>query len=526
MSENAHITRSFGIVSVAIFASRILGLVREMAIAYYFGAGMAADAFFAAFQIPNILRILLAEGSLSIAFIPVFSETLVKKGREEALKLAHVTFTILTIILIIITVLGIVFASPLIKIMVPGKGFAEIPGKTELTILLTQITFPFIFLVSLAALCMGILNSLRKFATPALAPAFFNLGVILSVVLLFHYLHFKIMALAIGVMVGGFFQLVFQVTSLEKNGVHLTSNFDFQNPELKKMGKMMVPAIFGSAIYQVKIIINTLLASFLPQGSVSYLNYAYRLLEFPLAIFVTSISSVVLPSFSTFAANNEMTKLKETFVFAFRLAMFIVIPAMVGLAVLRVPIVSVLLERGSFTPEQTVQTSIALLYYSLGLWAISGVRITVQVFYSLHDTKTPLKVGTINVLVHVLFSVVLMGPLKHGGLALALSLTSVLHCLLLLMYLRRKIGRLGMRAALPSLAKIVFASLIMGGVCYGICSQVDWLTPGDFYKRIVWLAGAIGSGALVFFGLCFLLRCPELETLKDVFKKKTIPSYD
>jgi len=521
MSENSRITRAFGIVGVATFLSRILGLVREMAIAYYFGASMAADSFFVAFQIPNILRILLAEGSLSIAFIPVFSETLVKKGREEALKLAHAAFTILTIILIIITVLGIVFASPLIKIMVPG--FAKIPGKTELTILLTQITFPFIFLVSLAALCMGILNSLRRFAAPALAPVFYNLGVILSVVLLFPYLHFPIMALAIGVMVGGFLQLVFQIPFLEKNGVHLTSNFDFQNPELKKMGKIMVPAIFGSAIYQVKIFINNFLASFLSQGSVSYLNYAYRLLEFPLGIFVYSISSVVLPSFSTFAANNEMTKLKETFVFAFRLAMFIVIPAMVGLAVLRVPIVSVLLERGSFTPEETAQTSIALFYYSLGLWAISGLRITVQVFYSLHDTKTPVKVGAINLLIHVLFSVVLMGPLKHGGLALALSLTSVLHFLLLLMYLRKKIGRLGMRAALPSLAKIVFASLIMGGVCYCICSQVNWLTPGDFYKKIAWLAGAIGSGTLVFFGLCFLLRCPELETLKDVFKKKMIP---
>jgi putative peptidoglycan lipid II flippase len=522
MSENAHITRSFGIVGIATFASRILGLIREMAIAFYFGASMASDAFFVAFQIPNILRILLAEGSLSIAFIPVFSETLVKKGRDEALKLAHVTFTILTIILIIITVLGIIFASPLIKIMVPGKGFAEIPGKTELTILLTQITFPFIFLVSLAALCMGILNSLRRFAAPALAPAFYNLGVILSVVLLFPYLHFKIMALAIGVMVGGFLQLVYQIPSLEKNGVHLTSNFDFQNPGLKKMGKIMAPAIFGSAIYQIKILINTVLASSLPQGSISYLNYAYRLLEFPLGVFVYSISSVVLPSFSTLAASNEMEKLKETFVFSLRLAMFIVIPAMVGLASLGIPIISVLLQRGSFTPEQTVQTSIALFYYSLGLWAISGLRITVQVFYSLHDTKTPVKVGVINLLTHVLLSIVLMGPLKHGGLALALSLSSVLHFLILLMYLRRKIGRLGMRAALPSLVKIVFASLVMGGVCYGICSQVNWLTPGDFYKRIAYLAGAIGSGALVFFGLCFLLRCPELETLKDVFKKKMI----
>ena len=309
MSENSRITRAFGIVGVATFLSRILGLVREMAIAYYFGASMAADSFFVAFQIPNVLRVLLAEGSLSIAFIPVFSETLVKKGREEALKLANAAFTILTIILFIITVLGVVFASPLIKIMVPG--FAKTPGKLELTILLAQITFPFISLVSLAALCMGILNSLRRFAVPALAPVFYNIGVILSVVILFPYLHLPIMALVIGVMVGGFLQFAFQVPFLEKNGVHLTSSYDFQNPELKKMGKIMVPAIFGSAIYQVKIIINSFIASFLPQGSVSYLNYAYRLLEFPLGIFVYSISSVVLPSFSSFAANNEMQKLKE-----------------------------------------------------------------------------------------------------------------------------------------------------------------------------------------------------------------------
>jgi len=523
MSENSHITRAFGIVGVATFLSRILGLVREMAIAGYFGASMAADAFFVAFQIPNILRILLAEGSLSIAFIPVFSETLVKKGREEALKFANVTFTVLTVILFIITVLGIFFASPLIKIIASGKGFAEIPGKTELTILLTQITFPFIFLVSLAALCMGILNSLRKFAAPALAPVYYNLGVILSVVLLFPYLHFPIMALAIGVMVGGFLQLAFQIPSLGKNGVHLTSDFDYQNPELKKMGKMMGPSIFGSAIYQIKILINTMLASSLPQGSVSFLNYAYRLLEFPLGVFVYSISSVVLPSFSTLAASNEIEKLKETFVFAFRLAMFIVIPAMVGLAALGIPIISVLLQRGSFTPEATVQTAHALFYYSLGLWAISGLRITVQVFYSLHDIKTPVKVGVVNLIAHVFLSFVLMGPLKHGGLALALSLTSVLHFLLLLMYLRRKIGRLGMRAALPSLTKICSASLIMGGICYGICSQINWLIPGNFYEKIGWLTGAIGTGTLVFFGLCYLMRCQELETLKDVFKKKMMP---
>jgi len=518
VSENSRITRSFGVVSIATFLSRILGLIREMVIAFYFGASMAADSFFVAFQIPNIMRMLLAEGSLNVSFIPVFSETLIKKGKKEALELANVTFTMLTIILAIITLLGIMFASPFIKIMVPG--FAKVPGKIELTILLTRITLPFIFLISLAALSMGILNSLRRFAAPALAPVFYNLGVILSVFFLFPHFQLSILSLAFGVLLGGFLQLAFQVPFLKKNGVNLSSHFCLQNPGLRKMGKNIVPAIFGSAIYQVKIFINNFLASFLPPGSVSYLNYGYRLLEFPLGIFVYSISSVVLPSFSSLAANNEIAKLKETYVFSLRVAMFIVIPAMVGLAVLSLPIISVLLERGSFTSGETLQTSRALFYYSLGLWAISGLRITVQVFYSLHDTKTPLKVGIINVLTHILFSILLMRPLQHGGLALALSLTSILHFLILLSWLRKKIGPLGMKSALPSLAKTIFASLIMGGVCYWISGQINWLTPGDFLKRLVWLLITISGGTGVFFGVCAWLRCPELETLRYFFSKK------
>ena len=518
MSENAQITRALSVVGLSTLASRILGLVREMVIAFYFGAGLATDAFFVAFQIPNTFRRLMAEGSLTISFIPVFSDTMIKKGRQEALTLANTAFTFLTLILVILTIGGIVFASPLVKILVPG--YREIPNKIELTVFLTRTMFPYIFFISLVALCMGILNSLRHFAAPALAPVLLNLSMIFSLVILYPYFHLPIMALAIGVILGGFLQLSFQVPFLRKKGINLVSNFDFRNPGLRKIRKLMVPAIFGSAIYQINIYIIRFLASFLPQGSVSYLFYASRLMEFPLGIFVFALSSAVLPSLSSLAAKNESAKLKEVFLFSFRLAMFIVIPAMVGLAVLRIPIIHILLQRGSFTPETTIQTAVALLYYALGLWAIAGVRVAVPVFYALHDTKTPVKVGAVCVLANILFSLLLMGPLKHGGLALALSLSSILNLALLVMLLRKKIGPLKMGSVIHSLGKTILASLGMGVFSYFICFRIDWLTSGCLFLKITHLGGAIGGGVLVYLVLAYFFRCPELGNLKKTFQRR------
>jgi len=518
MSENLRITRALSVVGLSTMASRVLGLVREMVIAFYFGASMAADSFFVAFQIPNTFRRLMAEGSLTISFIPVFSETMVKKGRKEALKLANAAFTFLTLLLIILTIMGIVFASPLIKVLVPG--FKEIPGKIELTVLLTRIMFPYIFFISLVAFCMGILNSLRHFAAPALAPVLLNLSMIFSVVILYPYLELPILALAIGVILGGFLQLGLQIPFLEKKGIHLISNFNFRNPGLRKIGKLIGPAIFGSAIYQINIYIIRFLASFLPQGSVSYLFYASRLMEFPLGVFVFALSSAILPSLSSLAAKNEQAKLKETFIFSFRLATFIIIPAMTGLIILRTPIIHILFERGSFSAETTIQTAKALLYYALGLWAIAGVRVTVPVFYALHDSKTPVMVGIISIGANILFSLMLMGPLLHGGLALAITLSAIVNFIFLIILLRRKIGPLGMKSAFDSLSKIILSSLGMGTFCYSVCFRIDWFTPGYFFIKILHLGGAIGGGVLVYLGLTYLFRCQELMDLKEVFKQK------
>ncbi|MBN2468372.1 MAG: polysaccharide biosynthesis C-terminal domain-containing protein, partial [Deltaproteobacteria bacterium] len=254
--------------------------------------------------------------------------------------------------------------------------------------------------------------------------------------------------------------------------------------------------------------------------SISYLFYASRLLEFPLGIFVFAIGTAVLPSLSSLAAEGKQSELKETFVFALRLAMFIVIPAMIGLVVLRIPIINLLFERGSFTPHDTIQTSAALFYYALGLWAIAGVRVTVPLFYSLHDAKTPVLVGIMTVVANILFSLLLMGPLQHGGLALATTLASAVNLFFLLLLLRRKIGPLGIKATLGSVARALLSSLAMGLVAHAVCFHIDWTTPGMTITKILYLGSAVGGGVGAYFGLAFLLRFPELTYLKYIFRKK------
>lgn len=521
MKENDRITKAFGVVGLCTLASRILGFAREVVTAYFYGAGLATDAFFVAFQLPNTFRRLLAEGSLTASFIPVFSETLVKRGKEEALKLANVTFTALTLILTVLTLFGVVFAPVLVKLMV--WGFDQVPGKIELTVFLTRLMFPYIFFMSLVALCMGILNSLRHFFSPAFSPTLLSIAEIACVVALYHYLNPPILALTAGVMVGGFLQLAFQVPFLRTQGVNLSSDTDFRDPGLRRIGELMVPMIFGSAIYQVSILMSNFLASFLAQGSVSYLQYATRLIEFPLGIFVFSIGSVVLPSFSSLAAKQDHTLLKETYVFALRMAMFVIIPAMIGLIVLRVPVTEVIFERGSFTHEATLRTAVAVLYYALGLWAIAGVRVTLPVFYALHDTKTPVKVGVISLVATVVFSLLLMGPLQHGGLALAVSLSACVNLSLLLVLLRRKLGPLGLKAALGSGSKALLASLGMAAFCLAFLMRSDWLTSEGGWTKVLHLGVLITAGALVFLALAWLLRCPEIGYLKGFLQRRPAP---
>jgi len=519
MDESELVTKAAGTVGALTFLSRILGLVRDVLIANFFGSGLSADAFFVAFRIPNLLRRLFAEGSFSVAFIPVFTEYLQKKSRQQAVELAQVVLTVMIFILTIVTVLGIIFSPIIVRIIAPG--FGSTGDKFALTVLLTRIMFPYIFLVSLLALFMGILNSIKHFAAPALAPVFLNLGMIAALVFLVPWMKTPTVGLAIGVLVGGVVQLAVQIPFLLNRGIRVGLKWRPNHPALKRIGALMLPTILGSAIYQINQLIGTLLASLLKEGSVSYLYYADRLVQFPLGVFAIAISTAVLPSLSRQAAHGDVQGLRGTLSHALRLTMFITIPAMIGLIVLREPIIRLLFQRGSFDAIATVMTARALLFYSFGLWAFAGLRVFVSAFYSLQDTKTPVKVAVGAMLLNIVFSIFLMNTtLEHGGLALALSLASSVQLLMLVFLLRKKLGSLEGRSVLISMARSFFASLIMAACISAFAFKVfaPAFTGGTFALTIGILA-VVCVGLIIFFVSAKVLRCQELSDISVLVRK-------
>jgi len=520
MSENRSIAKAAGVVGASTFLSRILGFIRDVVVAKYFGAGVSADAFFVAFRIPNLLRRLLAEGALTVSFVPVFTEYLTKKSRRDALELANISFTVLSMILVFISILGIILSPLIVRIIAPG--FIHAPEKLELTILLNRIMFPYIFFIGLTALCMGVLNSLRHFAAPALSPVLLNISMIITVLCFSWYFEQPVLSLAVGVIVGGVLQLIFQFPFLRSKGVLLRVNFNFSHPAVKRIGLLMLPAVFGVAAYQFNIFVSTIIASFLPEGSISYLYYADRLIEFPLGIFAVAVGTAVLPAMSRHAAMKNYEELKDSLSFALRLVLFLTIPAMVGLIVLRVPIISILFQRGEFDSQTTFLTANALLYYSLGLWAIAGGRIVVPTFYSLQDTKTPVKIAIITLFADVILSIILAFPLglRHGGIALAMSVSSAINIVLLLMFLRKRLGSIGARKILLSGLKVSISSAVMGIMVYLYCFRIPWDMVSGIKEKIFTLSGSIIIGAAVFFLCSYLLKSQESYAFIKIIKER------
>lgn len=520
VNEVSRVNRAAGVVAGATLLSRILGYVRDMVMAYFFGAGLAADAFIAAFRIPNLLRRLFGEGSLSIAFVPVFSETLARKGRREAYALAGAALGLLSLVVAVVAVLG-VLASPLI-IRLVAPGFVEDPQKMALTVLLTRIMFPYICFVALVALCMGILNVLGHFAAPALAPVFLNLAMISSIFVAARISPdptVRVVGLSIGVLFGGLLQLLLQIPPLVAKGLRFWRELRLYHPALKKVGRLMLPTIFGAAVYQINILVGTLLASLLPAGSVSYLYYADRLVQFPLGIFAIALATAVLPSLSRQAAEKDLAGLAGTFRHALQLVLFITVPAMVGLILLRTPIVTLLFQRGDFDPSTTRLTAVALLYYGLGLWAFAAVRILVSTFYALQDTRTPVVTATIAIGANIVLGILLMGPLAHGGLALATALSSMLNLLLLVLALRRRLGILGWRPIAASAARTVFAASLMGAV---ILAGGRYLMPagGSGLSLLPGLGGLIALGVVVYMALARAMGMPEVEAVFEIIGRR------
>ena len=504
-------------VGAATMLSRIFGFIRDMVVAGFFGAGMATDAFFVAFRIPNLLRRLLGEGSLTVSFVPVFTEYLTKKSKKEACELANITFTALSALLVIVTLMGILL-SPLI-VMVMAPGFVHSPTQYDLTVFFTRLMFPYIFFISLVALCMGILNSLRHFAAPALAPVVLNIAMITTSLTMRDLFREPLIALALGVLIGGALQLALQWPFPVRMGGRLRPDFRFAHRGLKQIGVLIIPTILGSAVYQVNVFMGTILASFLPKGSVSFLYYADRVVELPLGVFAIAVGTAALPSFSEHVSTGDFENLKKTISFSLRLVLFITIPATVALIALHVPIISVLFQRGAFDARTTLLTAEALLYYAFGLWAFSVIRVIDSAFFSIQDRKSPLKAAFISIFVNVAFSVVLMFPLKHGGLALATSIASAVNVIILAITLRKKIGTFLDETFYHSIGRTIMASVLMWGALIIVAFLMTWNNAAPLHARFTFLTVSITVGLATFLISSCFLKNQEMMILINAVKK-------
>ncbi len=518
MDAKGRIAKSAGLMSVATFISRILGFARDMIFALYFGATGISDTFFAAFKIPNLLRELFAEGSMSSAFIPVLTEYRQKHGEDEANRLVRITFTFISLVVGAICILGIIFSPAIVTVIAPG--FLGSPEKFSLTVLLTRIMFPFLLFISLAALVMGSLNTRKVFFIPALAPAMLNITLILSIVFFESRSSQPITVAAIGVLVGGIVQFAFQLPAFFRKGYRLGLDTAFGHPGLKRMSILLIPATLALAVNQINIVVANILASFLPSGSITYLFYSMRLIQFPIGIFGVAMGMAVLPSLSEHAVKGDFERLREDFSFALRLLFFICVPSMVGLIALKGPIVNLLFQRGRFDLVASQGTAEALLFYALCIWAIVGVRIITAAIYSMQDTKTPVKIAVAGMTSNVLFSLVLMGPMKHSGLALANSLAASVNFVLLFYFLRRRLGRVDARRILISFIKISLASAVMGTSGWFVLRGDIWLSTGNTIEKAAYLSGAIVLCLCVYTAVSFSLKIEEVNYIYNEMKMK------
>jgi putative peptidoglycan lipid II flippase len=522
MSETSRaVTRRAGIVGAGTLASRVLGLVRESVLAAWFPKE-AIDAFQVAFMIPNSFRRLTAEGSFSISVTTVFSKTWDTGDLEASRRFVSVTFGFALVFLAALTAAGLLGAEGLTWLA--GAGFAEHPGKFELAVDLTRTMFPYVLLVSLTALAMGVLNSAGRFFAPSFAPVLLNVAIIGCAVGLagvmpglgLHPIH----ALAIGVLVGGAAQVVFQIPSLRAAGLLVRPRLDLKHPGLRKVLGITGPMVFGAAAYQVGLFVSASLASTLGTGAVTYIQFATRLMELPLAVLVMAISTAALPSLAAQRGRGETGEMKRTYGHSLRLALFVGTPAMVALIVLSEPVIAILYQRGLFTHADTLQTAAALRWMAAGICSVALLRQTVPVFYALERVRVPVLMTVVNIAVFVAAALPLMGPFGHVGLCMALSLAATVQGLALVAVLRFQIGPLGLRAVVLSFLRMLGAAVPMGAAVFGLGLLGRWHEGGNSPRNIAVLTGAVVAGVIVYAAAAFALRSPELGELLDAVRRR------
>lgn len=470
-----------------------------MVVAFALGAGPVSDAFFVAFRVPNLLRRLFGEGALTMAFIPIFARARQEQGLDRAFELARSAFAWQALILAVLTGLTVALARPLTLLIAPG--FSDDPAQFELTVQLVRICFPYVLFISAVALAMGVLNSLGHFLSPALSPVLLNL-VLISAALTGYYSGGQVAVwLAWGVFAAGLAQLLFQIPFLHGRGFRIFGPMRLRDAYVGRVGRLMLPTVFGAAVYQVNIILSTMLASFLPSGSVTYLYYADRLVEFPLGVFGFALSTAAMPSLSALMAKGKTDEYRRTVDMTLALTLFISIPSAVGLVALSAPVIDLLFGRGAFTPADVGATSMALMAFCLGLPATSIARPLVSAFYAMEDTRTPVVIAALCVVVNIGVGFTLMRPLGHLGLALGVSSASWANAVLLSWAFRRRMGR----------APKIFRRMAAFGATAGVMGAAAWWTA-SWGK---WSLSLIPLWALVYIGLSYAAGFPEARLLGD-----------
>ena len=515
--ERRGLARRAGVVSAAVFSSRILGVVREQVFATFFGAGRELDAFVTAFRIPNLFRDLFAEGALSAAFVSTFTHEDARRGPGAAWRLANLVVNALGLIVGTLCIAGIVWAPAIVRAIAPG--FDEIPGKTELTIELTRLMFPFLLLVALAAVAMGVLNTRNRFGVPAAASTFFNLGSIVGGITCAWWLapdYFTalragttaapglaeraITGMAVGTLIGGLCQLLVQLPSVARVGYRYRPLLSFRDPGVRQVLRLMAPATIGAAAVQVNVFVNSNFASYLGDGPVSWLNVAFRFMQLPIGLFGVAIGTVALPTLARQVAAGDTTSLTRTLRESLALTAALCVPAAVGLVLYGVPVIGLIYEHGRFTHADTLASAEALTAYAVGLAGYAGIKVLAPAFYALDDARTPMLVSVVSIAVNLALNWLLVRGLGlgHVGLALSTSAVALGNCALLYLFLRRRIGPLGGRLG-GTLARIVVAAAAMGAFGLGLDALLaPWLPTTPVLRYALALAIGTPLCAVVF----------------------------
>ena len=497
-----NLLKSLAAVSSITMISRVLGFVRDTILARIFGAGVATDAFFIAFKLPNLLRRIFAEGAFSQAFVPILAEYKSQQGEEATRTFVAYVSGLLTLVLAVVTCIGILAAPWVVWATAPG--FVDNAEKYQLTTDLLRVTFPYILLISLSSLVGAILNTWNRFSVPAFTPTLLNVAMIVFAVLLTPYFNPPIMALAWGVLAGGLAQLLYQLPALKRIGMLVLPRLNLKDAGVWRVLKQMLPAILGVSVSQISLIINTIFASFLVAGSVSWMYYADRLMELPSGVLGVALGTILLPTLAKTYANKDREEYSRILDWGLRLCFLLVLPCTLGLAILAEPLTVALFQYGKFSATDAAMTQQALIAYSVGLLAIIMVKVLAPGFYAQQNIRTPVKIAVFTLACTQLFNLVLIGPLAHAGLALAISLGACLNAGLLFWKLRTQQLFQPQPGWAVFLLKLVLAAGLMSGVLLAGMHYLPAWVEGNMLERLVRLMALIMAGVVTYFGCLYL----------------------